>query len=53
MNKTAGANQPVTWGALYLMYLELGRFDLANWCLDHILKLDSVSYSISGISPHS
>lgn len=41
MTRIAGANQPVTWGAMYLMFLEAGRYDLANWCLDHILKLDA------------
>lgn len=41
MSKKAGANTPVTWGAMYLMFLELGRFDLANYCLDHIVAIDS------------
>lgn len=39
--KVAGSNTPVTWGGMYLMFLEMGRFDLANYCLDHILKIDA------------
>jgi hypothetical protein len=41
MARTAGANTPVSWGAMYLMFLELGRYAEANYCLDHILKIDS------------
>lgn len=43
MAKMAGSVTPVRWGDLYLMFLNLGRYAEANYCLDHILKLDSAA----------
>lgn len=39
--KNATANAPVTWGAMYLMFLTLGKYAEANYCLDHIMKGDA------------
>jgi len=36
----AGANAPFTWGAMYLMFLAMGRKDFASHCLDRIIALD-------------
>ena len=38
--RPCGANAPVTWGGLYLMYNDLGKHAEAEWCLDHIMQLD-------------
>lgn len=35
-----GANTPVTWGELYLMFTEMGRHDMANAALEKIVTID-------------
>lgn len=39
--RQAGANAPVSWGGLYLLFVSLGNQEAADYCLDQIIALDS------------
>ncbi|SMQ65742.1 hypothetical protein SAMN06295905_1305 [Devosia lucknowensis] len=41
--RRCGANTPVTWGDLYLIFHEAGQASLAETVLDKILTIDSAA----------